>query len=127
MDSERFDRLTRRLAAQASRRGLLRGIVGGIAATIALRGGDAEARPHSVWRGGVCLRVRQCYNDYIPPRGAGFNPDLQVVYCAFNGFSYDGEFNCCRYEGGFCDRDEECCGFRSCINRFCGFPEWAYR
>ena len=125
MDAERFDQLTRRLSRGGSRRALLRGL--GLAAGLVVAAGQesaTEAAPNSVPRGGVCYRDRQCYNDYVAPRGAGLNPDLQIVYCADNGFWYDGEFNCCRYEGGFCDFDEECCGYRSCINNFCGFPEW---
>ncbi len=127
MESKRFDLLTRNFARGVSRRRALRGIAAiAAAATMARRPDPADAAPFSVPRGGACYRDRQCINDYVAPRGAGLNPDLQIVYCADNGFLYDGELNCCRYEGGFCDRDEECCGYRSCIGNFCGFPEPYY-
>ena len=120
MDGTRFDRLTRRFARGGTRRNLLRGIAAGLATVAAARErSDVDASPHSVPRGGVCYRDKQCINDYYAPGGAGLNPDLQEVYCRDNGFWYDGEFNCCRYEGGFCGRDEECCGDWSCIDGFC--------
>jgi hypothetical protein len=128
MDAERFDQLTRGLSRGPSRRVLLRrlaGVVGGLVATTQANRA-AEAAPHSVPLGGPCYRDRQCYNDYEAPRGAGLNPDLQIPYCADNGFFYDGEFNCCRYEGGACYADEHCCGYRSCVNGFCGFPEFVF-
>lgn len=127
MESQRFDRLTRRLARRASRRSALGGL-GAVLAALATgpRADLARATPFSVPLGGACYRDKQCINDYVAPRGAGLNPDLQIVYCAENGFWYDGELNCCRFEGGFCRRDEECCGFRSCIDSFCSFPEPYY-
>lgn len=125
MDAKRFDRLTRRFASGGSRRNLLRGIAGGLAAAALARDfGGVEAAPHSVPRGGVCYRDQQCINDYYAPGGAGLNPDLQEVYCRDNGFWYDGELNCCRYEGGFCALDEECCGDWTCVDGFCRAWWW---
>jgi hypothetical protein len=37
------------------------------------------------------------------------------MFCADNGFDYDGPLNCCAYEGGYCYSDEGCCGIASCI------------
>lgn len=121
MKATRFDTLTRRMARAGSRRTLLRAVAGGLAAAVFVRvRGNVDAAPNSVPRGGVCYHDRQCINDYYAPGGAGLNPLLQEVYCRDNGFWYDGELNCCRYEGGFCDYDEECCGGWSCVNGFCG-------
>ena len=125
MDEARFDRLARTFGRTASRRGVLAG-GGALVAALAGRVRAASAAPFSVPLGGVCYRDRQCFNDYVAPRGGGLNPDLQVVYCADNNFSYDGEFNCCRYEGGFCGSDGECCGVNVCVDSFCRFPEWLY-
>ena len=33
-----------------------------------------------------------------------------AMFCADNGFDYDGPFNCCTYESGYCYSDEGCCG-----------------
>ena len=118
MDDARFDLIAKRLAGRRSRRGLL-GVGAAVATALAARFRTASAAPFSVPLGGTCYRDRQCVNDYVAPRGGGLNPDLQVVYCADNGFWYDGDYNCCRYEGGFCGRDEECCGGLECIGGFC--------
>jgi hypothetical protein len=125
MDDARFDRLARSFGRPSSRRATLRRLAGATALGLLARARPepAAARPYSVPRGGTCFHDRQCLNDYTPPRGAGLNPEYQVVYCADNGFSYDGDFNCCRYWGGFCDIDEQCCGDLSCIGGFCGYPD----
>ena len=41
------------------------------------------------------------------------------MVCAWNGFDYDGDLNCCTYEGNRCGFDEACCGLASCIGGFC--------
>lgn len=41
------------------------------------------------------------------------------LYCADNGFDYDGPLNCCALEGGRCYQDEGCCGASVCIDGFC--------
>ena len=41
------------------------------------------------------------------------------MVCAWNGFDYDGDLNCCTYEGNRCGFDEACCGMASCIGGFC--------
>lgn len=125
MDDARFDRLARAFGRQTSRRGAVRGLAAAAGAMFLGRAGagDAAAAPHSIPLGGACFQDRQCINDYIPPRGAGLNPEYQIVYCADNGFYYDGDFNCCRYWGGLCDVDEHCCGDLSCVGSFCGYPD----
>jgi hypothetical protein len=125
VDDTRFDLLAKRFAGKRSRRSLL-GIAAAVAGAFAGRGQLASATPQSVPLGGVCYRDRQCINDYAPPRGAGLNPDFQVVYCADNGFSYDGDLNCCRTGGGACGRDEECCDTAFCDDGFCSWgPRFA--
>jgi hypothetical protein len=122
VDKERFDRLTRAVSQAASRRGVLRGfgaLVAGILAGPAVSD-EAAARLRSVPLGGVCYNDRQCYNEYVSTRRRQ-NPDLQIVYCADNGFTYDGAFNCCRYSGGACYVDEDCCGTRVCAKQFCKY------
>lgn len=118
MDPARFDRLSRRLA----RRHLIRGVGGGLVAISFGRvAAPASAAPNSVPLGGPCYHDRQCINDYVAPRGAGLNPDLQIVYCADNGHRRDGKTNCCRYDGGACSTSEDCCGYRGCYGGFCSF------
>lgn len=125
MQATRFDTMTRRMARGGSRRNLLRGVAGGLATAVFARArGDVAAQPNSVPRGGACYEDRQCINDYYAPGGAGLNPEWQEVYCRDNGFSYDGEWNCCRFSGGFCDRDEECCGVGYCVDGFCEDQSW---
>jgi len=121
MDPERFDLLTRRLVSTTSRRTVLQGLTGGITGTVlaALGRGDTEAARSSIPLGGSCYRKSQCINEHVSRGRAALNSKLQVVYCADNGFTYDGDYNCCRYDGGSCTIDEHCCGYRSCDNRSC--------
>jgi len=44
------------------------------------------------------------------------------MFCADNGFDYDGALNCCAYEGGYCYSDEGCCGIATCITGSCVTP-----
>jgi hypothetical protein len=41
------------------------------------------------------------------------------LVCAWNGFGYDGELNCCTNEGNRCGFDAACCGLASCIGGRC--------
>lgn len=114
MKPSRFDQFTRRAAA----RGLIGALAG--AALAAITREPAAARPNSVPLGGVCYRSHQCINEYAASGGRGLNPDLQVPACASNGFDWDGDMNCCLWEGGFCRGDNECCGLLACNDGFCG-------
>jgi hypothetical protein len=109
MDPDRFDHLTRTVARR-SRREALRALAGAAAALLAITRRSAQAMQATVPIGGVCYHSSQCRDD------GGFGP----VYCDDNGFTYDGDFNCCRYEGGFCgELDENCCGTLVCLDAHC--------
>lgn len=105
MDEARFDRFTKALGRQTSRRAAARGGAGGILALLAGRNAasQAAAAPGSVPLGGACFKDRQC------DRAA----------CADNGFAYDGPSNCCLYDGGQCRLDEHCCGNLLCLSGIC--------
>ena len=111
MDEQQFDRLARAVAARRTRRDAMRGLAGAVAALVALaRGTGAVAQQGSVPIGGICYHSSQCRDD----------GDFGPVFCDDNGFAYDGDFNCCRYEGGYCGEfDENCCGGLSCIDAHC--------
>lgn len=119
MESHRFDALTRRFARRRSRRALL-GIVSGGLAGVAVTGlgqGRATAMQRTVPLGEVCYWDEQCFNDALN------RPDLnyqnQLVWCQDNMLGYDGERNCCRYEGGLCSGHEHCCRDLLCLDGFC--------
>ena len=61
--------------------------------------------------GEACYDDSQCGNTRYSP-----------MFCADNGFDYDGALNCCAYEGGYCYSDEGCCGIASCITGSCVSP-----
>jgi hypothetical protein len=111
MDGQRFDNVARALARGASRRGLLRGLAGSvIAGWAAARGHEANAQQaYYLGPGDPCYDDAQC-------RGAD-----APLYCAANGFDYDGPLNCCAFEGSRCGFDEACCGSLSCLNGTCLF------
>jgi hypothetical protein len=72
--------------------------------------------------GGACRHTTQCLHHAVTTRRARGRSSRQAVYCADNGFRYDGAFNCCRYEGGSCQLDEHCCGSRHfCRNKVCTY------
>ena len=109
----RFDNVVRALAEPASRRGALRGTVAVVATLLGLmRGGETAARHARIPLGGACYHTNQCLHHAVATRRARLRPSRQAVYCADNGFRYDGVLNCCRYGGGYCKRDEHCCGSR---------------
>jgi hypothetical protein len=112
MDGERFDSLTRVVARNASRRGLLRGLAGAVG--LMVLGGRASrvaAQSGYLGPGETCYDDSQCGNTRYSP-----------MFCADNGFDYDGPLNCCAYEGGYCYSDEGCCGIASCITGSCISP-----
>jgi hypothetical protein len=70
--------------------------------------------------GGACRHTNPCLH-HAPASRRG-SASREWVYCADNGFRYDGAFNCCRHRGGSCERDEHCCGTREfCRNRICTY------
>ena len=122
MDSDRFDAVVRALAGHASRRGTLQGVAALAAASVLalVRTGTAGAHHGRIALGGACRHTNQCLHH--APASRRVRPSRQAVYCADNGFRYDGSFNCCRQQGGSCTRDEHCCGVRHfCRNRVCAY------
>ncbi len=114
MDDRRFDHLARAVARRASRRGVLRGLFGTAAAAAigGVRPRLTAAQIQPVGLGDPCYSTAQC-----AAQG--------TVYCADNGFSYDGEFNCCLPTGGRCSFDEHCCGFDVCLLGVCSAAGYA--
>jgi len=43
-----------------------------------------------------------------------------TVYCADNGYAFDGALNCCRYAGGACSGSAGCCAGLECVGGICG-------
>jgi hypothetical protein len=112
MDGLRFDNLARAVATGTSRRGVLKGIAAGLAASL-LRvsaPGIAQAQ-NTVPLGGQCS-------------GLGANSECSqaggAVVCSDNGIIADGQFNCCRNAGGSCTADFHCCGGAVCTSGSCG-------
>jgi hypothetical protein len=113
MDDRRFDGLTRALVIGGSRRRLLRGAIAVVPTLLtSLRGAGTAAHHAGTPLGGTCYHTNQCLHHAVATRRARRRPSPQAVYCADNGFRYDGALNCCRYGGGLCQRDEHCCGSR---------------
>jgi hypothetical protein len=111
MDDRRFDNWARTMAGPGSRRRVLGGLIGiGSAAFLgAFRRGASDASAHHgrSGPGDPCRDDDQCVGADAP------------LVCAWNGFDYDGDLNCCTYEGNRCGFDEACCGMASCIGGFC--------
>lgn len=103
MDASTFDRLTRR-AFGGSRRDFVRVL---LAAATAVRITPVRiARAQSsgnVVLGGSCSASTECLQQ-----------DMQgVAICGDNGFTSDGELNCCANDG-CCETDADCCGDLRC-------------
>jgi hypothetical protein len=110
MDDRQFDTLVRGLAAGTSRRTGLRLLAGAGAALVAFaRGGDSGvlARRGTAGPGDPCRHDDQCLGADAP------------LVCAWNGFDYDGDLNCCTYEGSRCGFDAACCGTARCLRGIC--------
>jgi hypothetical protein len=111
MDDRRFDNWARTMAGPGSRRRVLGGLIGiGSAAFLgAFRRGASDVAAHHARSGpgDPCRDDDQCVGADAP------------LVCAWNGFDYDGDLNCCTYEGNRCGFDEACCGMASCIGGFC--------
>jgi hypothetical protein len=111
MENRRFDNLARTLGRTRSRRSAI-GVLLATAATV-LGGKQAGAQQGWVPIGGACYNTGQCIQD---------GPSISV-FCDDNGFGYDGDVNCCRYEG-YCQADEHCCGASFCYQGQCTtFPD----
>lgn len=122
MEANGFDALARRLAAP-SRRRLLRGLAGMVAAVAGGAARPASAGIGEVPLGGSCLADIQCAQGGVPeaapdPRDA-LDPARQGVICAPNGYGHDGAFNCCRLRAGSCADDADCCGAGFCFRGLC--------
>ena len=110
MDQQQFDTWTRALASGTSRRSGIRLLAGAGAALVAFARGRTGVTAHrgTAGPGDPCRNDSQCLGADAP------------LVCAWNGFDYDGDLNCCTYEGNRCGSDEACCGLASCIDGFCG-------
>jgi len=112
MDDRRFDRWTRSVAEDHSRRGVLRGLAGGVIAWLVA----ARNLPGAVAHHGTATYGDPCRKDSDCVAADA------VLYCADNGFAYDGPLNCCSYENGLCNSDESCCGQLVCYQSTCLDP-----
>ena len=121
MDDQIFDAFARLIAGRPSRRGMVRGAALAVASALALSQSHAvKARHALIPLGGACRHTNQCLHH--APAFRRVRPSRQAVYCADNGFRYDGLHNCCRHQGGSCTRDEDCCGVRHfCRSRVCTY------
>jgi hypothetical protein len=108
VDDQRFDLLTRKLAGNAMRRGILRGLAGMAALlVVGYRTRVAVARRTFAGPGDSCRSDSECLAADAP------------LICDDNGFAYAGPLNCCTYEGSRCGSDEGCCWDNACVNGFC--------
>src|SRR5918993_225798 len=111
MDDRRFDNWARAVAGLGFPRRGLGGLVGGGGAAplggFQSGGSGVTAHHGSSGPGDPCRHDDQCLGADAP------------LVCAWNGFDYDGDLNCCTYEGNRCGFDEACCGLASCVSGFC--------
>jgi hypothetical protein len=123
VDDQRFDSVVRALTKRASRRGSLRGSIAAFAIVLAvMRDSEAAARTALIPLGGACYQTNQCLHHAATTRRGRRRSSRQAVYCAENGFEYDGPLNCCHDGGGSCQRDEHCCGSRYfCRSKVCRY------
>ncbi len=116
MDDRRFDNLARAVAGGASRRQMVKGLGGGIAALLGLGRFARLGAQELVPLGGQCSAFganAECSQAGTPTGGV-------AVICSDNGVARDGSFNCCRNAGGVCSADFHCCGAALCTNGLCG-------
>jgi hypothetical protein len=123
MHDHQFDIVVRALAERVPRRAATRGLIAAFATALAvMREAQAVAYRATTPLGGPCYQTNQCLHHAVVTRRVRTRSSPQAVYCADNGFRYDGDLNCCRYRGGSCQRDEHCCGFRYfCRNKTCTY------
>ena len=124
MDADRFDALTKRLAAAASRRRVLGGLGGALAGALALRRGAGAA-------GGITCEeaVRRCQEGAQATLAAAQQacragrPEVEVFCLLQATAAYQtavsacvvrnaGCAGTCKLDEEFCSRDEECCSGR---------------
>jgi hypothetical protein len=119
----RFDAMVRAIPTRVSRRGALRGFIAAFAAVLAVMRGTETAAHHTMTPlGGPCHHTNQCLHHGVAMRRGRTRSSRHAVYCADNGFRYDGALNCCRYGGGSCRLDEHCCCSRHfCRNKVCTY------
>ena len=85
MDQARFDSLARVVARHGSRRGLLRALAGALGLLVLGRHASlVAAQTGYLGPGEACYDDSQCGNTRYSP-----------MFCADNGFDYDGALNCC--------------------------------
>jgi hypothetical protein len=86
----------------------MRGLAGVVALFAAggAKPAGANRRP-SLGPGDACTDDSECLGADAP------------LVCAWNGFGYDGDYNCCTYEGSRCGFDAACCGLSVCNNGRC--------
>jgi hypothetical protein len=96
----------------------MRGLVGGVVAGVL-----AATRDEPVTAQDCCYLNPgdPCYDDRQCALNAN-NVAYQPMFCADNGFDYDGPLNCCAWEGYQCGIDEGCCGSLLCIDYACQDP-----
>lgn len=116
MDNNQFDRLAK-AAHGGTRRQLMRGMVGGLLATVAAGLGARRATAQT----DVYLGLgAPCYTDWQCDQSE------QAVYCADNQFDFDGGYNCCLGQFGFRGYSEYgtsfCRGSMTCQEGICNYP-----
>jgi hypothetical protein len=109
MDDNRFDTVVRSFANRRSRRALVGSLLGGGTALLAayLRIPGAAARRNTKVAGEPCRHDDECVA-----------ADTALI-CAWNGYGYDGDLNCCALDGSRCANDAGCCGLGACVRGFC--------
>jgi hypothetical protein len=109
MDGQKFDSLARSVAGNRSRRTLVGGLLGTVALAVSgrLRVPGATARHGVSGPGDSCRHDNQCVA-----------ADTSL-YCAWNGYGGDGDYNCCALDGSRCSWDGDCCGYGSCAGGWC--------
>jgi hypothetical protein len=109
MDDRHFDSLVRSVAGSRSRRTLVGGLLGSLALAVTARWRTpgTDARRGVSGPGDPCRHDNQCYAADT------------ALYCAWNGYGYDGDYNCCALDGSRCGDDSGCCGYGVCSGGWC--------